>query len=285
MHFIYTLGFAATWKQVSALTHIDSSELSFREVAGIVPTNNTLKPHHFTWRAPSADDDRAPCPMLNALANHGFLPHNGRNITRDVFVNGLTDALHFDRESVDRLFGGALNAVPKFNATVSYVDMSYYRTDSELSQSFDLGMLHVKNFVEHDGSTSMQDVITVPHTVYHEPTFMNFMSYIPKDADTITIPAAANAKARHFKDMSKINPRFSIVQSQQTPIMLEMASTFLVFGQATQKAAKRSFFEYFFRKSAVFFVIPLLMIDRQPTLTGRARLGPATDGDPFHQSV
>jgi hypothetical protein len=115
-------------------------------------------------------------------------------------------------------------------------------------QSFDLGMLHVKNFIEHDGSTSMPDVIVETRDAYHEPTFKNFMSYIPKDANNITIPAAANAKARHFKDMSQINPRFSIVQSQQTPIMLEMASTFLVFGQATQKAANRSFFEYFFRK-------------------------------------
>ena len=109
-------------------------------------------------------------------------------------------------------------------------------------------MLHVKNFIEHDGSTSMQDVITEPNAVYHEPTFRNFMSYIPKNANGITISAAANAKARHFKDMSKLNPRFSIVQSQQTPIMLEMASTFLVFGQAAKKVADRSFFEYFFRK-------------------------------------
>ena len=119
MHFIYTLIFAATWKQASALSEIDSNVLNIGEAAGIVPTNSTLKPHHFTWRAPSADDERAPCPMLNTLANHGFLPHNGRDITRDVFLKGLTDALHFDQESVNRLFTGALAAVPKFNSTVS----------------------------------------------------------------------------------------------------------------------------------------------------------------------
>lgn len=31
------------------------------------------------WRAPAADDLRSPCPVLNALANHGFLPRDGRN--------------------------------------------------------------------------------------------------------------------------------------------------------------------------------------------------------------
>jgi hypothetical protein len=126
MHYIYALVSAAMWKQASALPHIDLNVLNTREVAGIVPTNNnTLKPQHFTWRAPSADDDRAPCPMLNTLANHGFLPHNGRNITRDIFLKGLSDALNLDHESVDRLFTGGLGAVPKFNSTVSCLGMSW----------------------------------------------------------------------------------------------------------------------------------------------------------------
>jgi hypothetical protein len=130
MNIVYTLIFAAMWKQASASPHIDSNVLNIREAAQVIPTNSTLKPHHFTWRAPSADDERAPCPMLNTLANHGFLPHNGRDITRDIFLKALTDGLHFDQESVDRLFTGALAAVPKFNSTVSCFDI--YRTVANL---------------------------------------------------------------------------------------------------------------------------------------------------------
>lgn len=29
------------------------------------------------WVAPKHSDQRGPCPGLNALANHGYLPHNG----------------------------------------------------------------------------------------------------------------------------------------------------------------------------------------------------------------
>jgi hypothetical protein len=29
------------------------------------------------WKAPGKTDQRGPCPGLNALANHGYLPHNG----------------------------------------------------------------------------------------------------------------------------------------------------------------------------------------------------------------
>ncbi|KAJ3740778.1 Chloroperoxidase [Lentinula detonsa] len=35
------------------------------------------------WQAPSPTDSRGPCPGLNTLANHGFLPRNGSNIIRE----------------------------------------------------------------------------------------------------------------------------------------------------------------------------------------------------------
>ncbi|EEB97652.1 hypothetical protein MPER_02989, partial [Moniliophthora perniciosa FA553] len=34
-----------------------------------------------SWQAPGPNDLRSPCPGLNTLANHGFLPRNGSNIT------------------------------------------------------------------------------------------------------------------------------------------------------------------------------------------------------------
>lgn len=38
--------------------------------------------------------DRSPCPMLNSLANHGFIPRNGRNVSIDQLVNALDEALN-----------------------------------------------------------------------------------------------------------------------------------------------------------------------------------------------
>lgn len=31
----------------------------------------------YAYKAPGATDQRGPCPGLNAMANHGYLPHNG----------------------------------------------------------------------------------------------------------------------------------------------------------------------------------------------------------------
>jgi hypothetical protein len=38
------------------------------------------------WKAPGKYDQRGPCPGLNALANHNYLPHNGIG-TIDQFID------------------------------------------------------------------------------------------------------------------------------------------------------------------------------------------------------
>ncbi|KAF5354419.1 hypothetical protein D9758_010764 [Tetrapyrgos nigripes] len=38
------------------------------------------------WKAPGPNDLRGPCPGLNTLANHGFLPRDGRNINMPVIL-------------------------------------------------------------------------------------------------------------------------------------------------------------------------------------------------------
>ncbi|KAH6616892.1 Chloroperoxidase [Boeremia exigua] len=45
------------------------------------------------WIAATASDSRGPCPMLNTLANHGYLPRNGRNITVEMFAEAIHTAL------------------------------------------------------------------------------------------------------------------------------------------------------------------------------------------------
>ena len=40
--------------------------------------------------------DRSPCPGINALANHGYLPRNGLNISLEQFITGIMDGLNFE---------------------------------------------------------------------------------------------------------------------------------------------------------------------------------------------
>lgn len=47
-------------------------QTSFDPASQLVSTTG-----EYAWVAPGAGDQRGPCPGLNALANHGYLPHNG----------------------------------------------------------------------------------------------------------------------------------------------------------------------------------------------------------------
>lgn len=69
---------------------------------------------------------RAPCPMLNSLANHEFLPHNGRNITVAMAVKALGDSLNIDPAFATTISTGALRTNPTPNATVSYSFLTFH---------------------------------------------------------------------------------------------------------------------------------------------------------------
>jgi len=50
--------------------------------------------HHYI--APGPEDSRSPCPALNVLANHGYLPRDGRNIGYFDIVSALQEAYGID---------------------------------------------------------------------------------------------------------------------------------------------------------------------------------------------
>lgn len=55
--------------------------------------------------------------MMNTLANHKFLPHDGKNLTKEVVVAGLAAALNFDPALGSLMFDMAVIANPQPNAT------------------------------------------------------------------------------------------------------------------------------------------------------------------------
>jgi hypothetical protein len=96
----------------------------------IDPVNNTERP--LTIQCAKV---RAPCPMLNTLANHGYLPRNGKGISKVMAVEVLSDVLNWDVSVVNDLYDFAQPTNPNPNAT-----------------TIDLNHLTTHNILEHDGS-------------------------------------------------------------------------------------------------------------------------------------
>ncbi|KAF4303345.1 Deoxyribonuclease TatD-related protein [Botryosphaeria dothidea] len=188
-----------------------------------------LKPNHFIWSPPGEDDVRAPCPVLNTLANHEFLPHNGRNITLDKAIDALGNAMNIAPALATTFFNGGLRTNPTANATW-----------------FDLDMLHTHDVLEHDGSLSRRDMYFDTTNRFDPATFADFLSYFG-NATVLSVNATADARARHVYNMSKINPEFTITQASLSIMVGESAMMMLVWGSVEEPGANREFFEYFFR--------------------------------------
>lgn len=105
--------------------------------------------HGLSWPEyvpPKDGDSRSACPMLNAMANHGILPHDGKNITFKELNTTVRQTFNFAPSFC--FF------VPKFCA--DFLGRSYW------SDHFDLAELSLHNAIEHDGSLTREDAALVP---------------------------------------------------------------------------------------------------------------------------
>jgi hypothetical protein len=102
--------------------------------------------HWGTYVPPKDSDSRSACPMLNALANHGILPHDGKSISFRRLNTVVRQSFNFAPSFC--FF------VPTFAA--NFLSRSYW------TDSFDLAELSMHNAIEHDASLTRQDVALVP---------------------------------------------------------------------------------------------------------------------------
>ncbi|EYE98335.1 Cloroperoxidase [Aspergillus ruber CBS 135680] len=69
----------------------------------LVQTLARQAPHPLPWSSPGPGAVRAPCPMLNTLANHSFLPHGGKDISEaPLITNPHTNATKFCLNDLNR---------------------------------------------------------------------------------------------------------------------------------------------------------------------------------------
>ncbi|KAF1919427.1 Chloroperoxidase [Ampelomyces quisqualis] len=97
--------------------------------------------HWPPYTPPGPNDSRSACPMLNALANHSILPHDGKNITFRRLNTTVRQSFNFAPSFC--FF------VPAFAA--NFLGRSYW------TGSFDLADLSKHNAIEHDASLTRRD--------------------------------------------------------------------------------------------------------------------------------
>jgi hypothetical protein len=125
------------------------------------------------------DTVRSPCPCINALANHGILPHNGKGITKEMAIKAMVSSINFNHTlgSIFAMAGVAAN--PDHSA-----------------HTFDLDHVDKHNWIEHDVSLSRKDTAFGSNSKFDKEQFDKFLAvYGDKEATDF----ATASKARYMR--------------------------------------------------------------------------------------
>ncbi|GMF11373.1 unnamed protein product [Phytophthora lilii] len=149
---------------------------------------------------------RSPCPALNALANHGYLPRNGQNIPKGVLKAAMMNVFHIANDTA-----------------TSQV--------SQVPDVFSLDFLSRHGFIEHDASLVRTDVY-----FGFDPMELNVSL-----ADDLLARADADGKisttaiAQTRRDRTALcrsnNPECTFGQSESTTSFLQAALLLLGLGE------------------------------------------------------
>lgn len=164
------------------------------------------------------------------MANHGWLPHHGRNITLAMLTQGLVGAFAFD-------------ATPPPAGVMTFAEMLFAASISDVANpsntSFDLDTINTHNApIEFDGSLSRKDHFFGSDVVFDNATWETQWQLFEQegfvDGTYIDLSVAATARARHVLLKSQAgNPEFLFTNETLSKSSGTTALYMMVLGGAT----------------------------------------------------
>ncbi|KAK0505378.1 Chloroperoxidase [Armillaria luteobubalina] len=180
------------------------------------------------WKPPGAYDLRGPCPGLNTLANHGFLPRDGKNITIDVVLKAALEGYNFDP-----------------SVLILAAKVGLLTTDAP--DSFTLDDIKLHGTIEHDASLSRSDYLLGDNVHFNETIFTTLAESNP-GVDYFNATSAGQVQKKRLADDTLANP--GIVNTvKEFGIRSGESSFYLsVMGDPVTGVAPKKFVNIFFRE-------------------------------------
>ncbi|KAL7911757.1 Chloroperoxidase [Trichoderma velutinum] len=153
------------------------------------------------WIPAGPRDSRSPCPGLNVLANHGYLPRSGKNIDLPTLQAAVSGGFGYVPDTFDFVFAGALAC-----------HLSSTGNSSTFSLSDLANPTNGHECVEFDGSLSRNDLY-FGDNLHFDPKIWATMSKRlglndPK-SKYLTADVAEAARVARVADAKKANPKFN----------------------------------------------------------------------------
>ncbi|KAL4860299.1 Chloroperoxidase [Aspergillus spectabilis] len=174
------------------------------------------------------------------MANHGFLPRSGRDISLADFQKAILAAYNYHPETLDQAFQQA-------------IDFKLSTTGN--ASTFHLSDLNLHDAIEHDGSLSRSDFNLGDNHSFDPEVFAGvaanlglYDAGVDCEADLyVVVETAAKARALRFQEAKRLNPDFNASEGALTGSVGETALYLTTLWDyaagAVPKAWIRAFFE------------------------------------------
>jgi hypothetical protein len=182
------------------------------------------------FRAAGPTDCRSPCPGLNTLANHGHLPRDGKNITKEQLVKAAIDVL-----GANSLLGGVLIsslhkkfAVPGTNRmSLCTVTTNIHTADLPAGGA---GVEHSASMSRVDRPKSDFSHGTDSTQVKPDPQHAQILFGSSKDKKTITMKDFAEAKKKIWDKSYLADPKLRTDPKHAEEVMIGALEGCLLMG-------------------------------------------------------
>lgn len=218
-----------------------------------------------TYALAGPNDKRSPCPMINSLANHGYLPRDGRNVLAHEMKAALDEAgvskglgmmfvntvynVHQTKEDKSKK-----SMLTRLWATVRdpWTLLSGFgmRTEGQVDAAgrpvLDLDQLALHGAVEHDVSLSRRDHVQKEGNNARQEDLVADILACSTDRKTITREDLAALRRRRIEKQREANPSLTYGPLQHELGCGEIALILGVFGDG--KSVPYKYLESFFKE-------------------------------------
>ncbi|KAJ3028463.1 UNVERIFIED_CONTAM: hypothetical protein HDU68_001610 [Siphonaria sp. JEL0065] len=181
------------------------------------------------YRKAGRDDVRGPCPAVNSLANHGYLPRDGKYITQDILMDALQMRYNLSQRIAFVLATTVLDPKNPLGVRPSGQEKEDPATGKGIPY-IHLNQLNTHNRMEHDVSMFHLDAYFGDHTVPQKHMVENFIAE-SQDGVWLTWKDIARYKAKRYHDTKKKNPDMVYTVRQMFTSWAEAAVLMLVLAK------------------------------------------------------
>lgn len=201
---------------------------------------------------------RSPCPMVNTLANHGYLPRNGLNVSLDDLVTAFNASVNL-APAATRLVGAkALIASTTGNSVTFNLDdlnthggMLFFAENLYMHVLIQWLSILLTNqnetVIEHDGSLSRNDIFFGDNHSFNKTIWDSVAVHFT--SPTISIANAAAARAARLSAAQDANPEFNMTATDVQFSLIESSLYLAIFGNVADGNAVTKWVDIMFSKS------------------------------------